>query len=55
MKHQHPEIEQKIDSILENHLPHITSRLSGIEGALKFVFFPLAVAIIVLALKLSLE
>ena len=50
-KHQHLELEEKIDIILENHLPHIRERLAKIEGALKLVFFPLAIAIILLALK----
>ena len=50
-KHQHQELEEKIDSILVNHLPHIKERLAKIEGALRLVFFPLAIAIIILALK----
>lgn len=46
-------IEGKVDDIMENHLPHIREELASIKGALKWVFFPMVIALVLALVKMS--
>ena len=42
MKHQHPEIEEKLDRIINNELVHLNLRVAAIDGKLWVVLMLLA-------------
>lgn len=46
-------LESKVDDITENHLPHIREEIASIKGALRWVFLPIVIALILALIKAS--
>ena len=42
MKHQHPEIEERIDKFIENDFTHMKEKIASIDGKLWVVLLLLA-------------